>query len=744
MSIEYTIDIQLTEMGFPNIFHPQEASVAETPPNATPYNDSPNHSSSQISVPTKHSQQPAAEVKETCTSETQQTKTSLKALDLAQGTQTETKNALPAQSKAIKKAELTVEQLEEDGSDDSDVSYEEEEVEEEEDFYKDEESSANVGNYQCSVCNLQFPSMFKLQDHMNLHTGARPYSCAECGKRFSQVYNYRVHLRTHAQAKLDQPKCRVCLKHFANEIDLKFHLSANHFEDTFYECDRCKRVFTSLQACEHHVQYSCTRKFNCEKCDRYFSTEKTLKRHLSSFKCYSNLKCTECPKVFTKKNALLKHSFSHLGLLPYTCVRCRCHFRLAKLYLQHKCKPQSIHCVACLREFLSEEDFQQHKKDTGCWGNQEPKGDEIRCLECGQRFDTNEELKKHAGAHQRILKCAECGKGFRSALLLMSHMGGHAGQSPCLCQSCGVGFPHQQNYDSHLKTCGQAPQYTKAPKKHQSTKRTEQEKLSANLAMQKSTLNPANGLDKSTSQASPGVTTGEPAKSSLSPGLTIGGPVNNSASPILNTVKPVNSPASPDLTDEGSTCTDTAKGFWKLSLDKPPPAGVNLVLFLPVCQTETSSLMLPCAPHMLPVSEMQVQTPPLSSGLSTIGGAQMHTAPGTSFKQETNLEPLDLSKKLTPSKLALNDTPLLSVKKEPEEVEMSGEVKSSHDSNMHVQATPLKMDHMALSLGKANASSGQKKHINDEFKSASADPGLQQSVSLQHIDGTPQKKIKLN
>uniref|UniRef100_A0A8C2XNR3 Si:ch211-79k12.2 n=1 Tax=Cyclopterus lumpus TaxID=8103 RepID=A0A8C2XNR3_CYCLU len=99
-----------------------------------------------------------------------------------------------------------------------------------------------------------------------------------------------------------------------------------------------------------------------------------------------------------------------------------------------------------------------HKKDTGCWGNQEPKGDEIRCLECGQRFDTSEELKKHAGAHQRVLKCAECGKGFRSALLLMSHMGGHAGNSPCLCQSCGLGFPHQQNYDSHLKTCGQTSQ----------------------------------------------------------------------------------------------------------------------------------------------------------------------------------------------------------------------------------------------------------------------------------------------
>ncbi|KAM6909690.1 zinc finger autosomal protein [Xenentodon cancila] len=313
---------------------------------------------------------------------------------------------------------------------------------------------------------------------MNLHTGMRPYCCAECGKRFCQIYNYRIHLRTHAKSKVERHWCRICLTGFGSQECLKLHLEKVHLEDVFYECDLCKRVFTSLEACQSHVQiHKCMVNIMCETCGRNFPSEKSLVRHRKK-RCNLSFKCTDCAKIFTKKNALLKHSFSHLGLLPYTCIRCHCHFRLAKLYRQHKCEPQRIHCVACLREFLSQEDFQRHKKDTGCWGNQGPnqKTGEIRCLECGERFHTPEELKKHAGAHQRILKCAECGKGFRSALLLMSHMGGHAGKSPCLCQSCGLGFPHQQNYDSHLKTCGQTPPSTSIPKKRQTLKSSQPEK----------------------------------------------------------------------------------------------------------------------------------------------------------------------------------------------------------------------------------------------------------------------------
>lgn len=731
MSIEYTLDIQLTEMGFPDLVHPQEASVAETPPNSSPSN---NNNNSWL-----------AEENKAQSSETEEARSTV---DLTQDTGTGAKNATAARSKAINKAGVTTES----SSDDSDVSYMEDEIDDEDDFCVEEEEEDNEeeGNFPCNVCNLLCSSMFKLQDHMNLHRGARPYYCAECGKRFSQIRNYRNHLRSHARAKTRQPKCRICLRRFVNETDLKYHLSMNHFEDKFFECDRCKRVFTCLKACEHHIEFSCMQKVMCERCGRYFPKEKLLKRHLESKMCYSSLKCTECPQIFAKKNDLLKHSFSHLGLLPYTCVRCRCHFRLARLYLRHKCKPQSIHCVACLREFLNDHDFQQHKKDTGCWGNQDSKGDEIRCLECGQRFDNKDDLKKHAGAHQRVLKCAECGKGFRSALLLMSHMGGHAGQSPCLCQSCGLGFPHQQNYDMHLKTCGQTPQPTKPSKKHKSTKRSEQKNASSKSTPLDSGISSSiSGTEVTTpslslnSSASAGLMTSQPMmseasssvaevktvapvhtlqnKSASDPCHTSSVPSNSSASLELETVAQDNSLTKPNQEAQN----DPTEGCWKLSLDKPPPPGVNLLLFLPITQNHNSNVILPCAvPQVLSVPETQVQASPLSNGL--VDELQVSNVSGATCKQDMDPLPLDLSKKSS-LECFPNTAPIPFIKSEAEEMEVSAPIKSSEEKNKIVQAPD-----------KQNSSLGQNEHVDNSIYS-----GLQSSKSPLITDDIAPKTIKM-
>ncbi|XP_033983982.1 zinc finger protein 878 [Trematomus bernacchii] len=609
MSIEYTIDIQLTELGYSDILQPETTSDGETPSQSPP------------SLSTTHLQRldHPADLPQLITDQPDTREKDVEGGNTTQNHSTE------------------MQQHGEDDSDDSDV-YEEEEVdedyEEEDDDDDDEEELNNEsglsGEYSCSVCDLQLSSKFKLQDHMNLHTGARPYCCAECGKRFCQKKSYRVHLRTHAQAKVDVLQCRVCLKGFPSPKDLKVHLSRTHFENEFYECDLCKRVFTSLKACQNHVMlHKSKQDVVCEVCGRNFNSPKSLARHQRTT-CHHNFKCTDCTKTFTKKNALLKHSFSHLGLLPYTCVRCHCHFRLAKLYRQHKCEPERLHCVACLREFPSQEAFKQHKKDTGCWGNQEPKGDEIRCLECGQRFDTSEELKKHAGAHQRVLKCAECGKGFRSALLLMSHMGGHAGKSPCLCQSCGVGFPHQHNYDSHLKTCGKTPQPASAPKKR-----------------------PAS---KSSSSDSKKVVT----KPETMPTVVL----NNPAEPVKHS----GSPGPLTGVSGGSVPSD---GLWKLTLDKQPPPGVNLVVFLPVCASQTPGLNLPSASSpTLPVLALQGQPQealPHTSGVPLNGHLNLDN--GINPECEA---PLDLSKKCNSYKSAPSNISLLP-KSEPGEWDTTGE-----------------------------------------------------------------------
>lgn len=54
MSIEYTIDIQLTELGFPDILQPEEALVRQTPCRSTSSDGSISPSHSPTSLPTKH------------------------------------------------------------------------------------------------------------------------------------------------------------------------------------------------------------------------------------------------------------------------------------------------------------------------------------------------------------------------------------------------------------------------------------------------------------------------------------------------------------------------------------------------------------------------------------------------------------------------------------------------------------------------------------------------------------------
>ncbi|KAI5620579.1 zinc finger protein 628 [Silurus asotus] len=310
--------------------------------------------------------------------------------------------------------------------------------------------------HRCQVCSLTFSTTFLLHEHLHVHNGVRLYQCAECGKRFCHQTNYRKHLRSHSQASANQ--CIICTSKFPNQEELQNHLDTNHFEDKFFQCDLCKRIFTGMAECKKHVQTHKrpAKRYPCPKCERSFRHRSSMLYHLKRHK-KGVFVCTDCGLAFSTKAVLLRHSFHHLGLLPYTCIRCKRHFRLSSQYMKHECKPEQSQCVACLGIFKSKEDFLKHKKDTGCWGHQtalNTKTNDIRCMECGQVFNSSEELKKHAGTHQRVMRCSECGMGFRSSIMLMSHMGGHAANRPCLCQECGQGFCHQQAYDSHLKTCG--------------------------------------------------------------------------------------------------------------------------------------------------------------------------------------------------------------------------------------------------------------------------------------------------
>ncbi|XP_062848344.1 zinc finger protein 37 [Trichomycterus rosablanca] len=546
------------------------------------------------------------------------------------------------------------EEEEEDGSDEDGDHYDLTDDEEENDNLSSDTSGSE--EHQCPVCSLTFSTTFLLQEHLHIHNGVRRYSCAECGKQFCHSKNYRNHLRSHD--KVDTVKCIICTAPFATQADLQLHLDTNHLEDQFYQCDFCKRIFTSMEECQKHVRTHTRhpKGYPCPKCERSFRHRSSMLYHLKRHK-KATLVCKDCGMAFSKKVGLLRHSFSHLGLPPFTCVRCKQHFRLGSQFRKHECKAEQLQCVACLVTFQSKEDFEKHKKDTGCWGHQTAPSDvatDIRCMECGQVFESSEELKKHAGTHQRVMRCSECGMGFRSSFMLMSHMGGHAAQRPVLCKECGLGFCHQQGYDSHLKTCGLVNP--------------------AEAAMKKSKPKVVSTSEKK------GIPTVPSHKSKVVEPSTVEVPKTNSIHPVIPVGSQIKTPDPP----------------LNVTLNKDPISPVSLVMFMPVPLTPSSE------------SIPDAKNPVLAPHATELSVASTSSAPNTELPQDNASS--SSSKILIPLSTE-NDT-----KKRWTVLDLptSGPVSKTYTVYTVKKENEITVAAKLLSVGKVNAENAQKNVLSSQ------------------------------
>ncbi|CAH8463902.1 unnamed protein product [Heterobilharzia americana] len=117
----------------------------------------------------------------------------------------------------------------------------------------------------CTFCDMSFVKPSRLEAHLRIHTGERPYTCG-CGK----AYTRKQHLTRHV------PKC---VKSVFSEDDLPRQESVGKVKK--YSCPQCsagpfqkKRMVWAHMAIVHRE-----RKHVCDKCDRAFPTISKLKRH---------------------------------------------------------------------------------------------------------------------------------------------------------------------------------------------------------------------------------------------------------------------------------------------------------------------------------------------------------------------------------------------------------------------------------------------------------------------------------
>lgn len=91
--------------------------------------------------------------------------------------------------------------------------------------------------YFCSSRNL-------LEEHINTHTGVRPYVCENCGKDFASKYTYKAHVKTH-EIRPRPYECSQCNKTFLSQQNLNQH-ERTHNGVKEYICHQCGMICLSM------------------------------------------------------------------------------------------------------------------------------------------------------------------------------------------------------------------------------------------------------------------------------------------------------------------------------------------------------------------------------------------------------------------------------------------------------------------------------------------------------------------
>ncbi|XP_064651993.1 zinc finger protein 91-like [Lineus longissimus] len=344
------------------------------------------------------------------------------------------------------------------------------------------EKSRPATSFACRKCSDMFSSQSDLMQHIvDNHTMA--YVCNDCGQRFKTSTLLYKHRR----------KISKETKMLDSSILIPVSLTTVDVQETknIYECGICFKQLSSHHSIRRHIQSMhepkrkapiVTYQYNCQVCNKSFSTVSNLNRHMVTHSGDKPFACEHCEKRFTQATHYKRHVVTTHGTggsQHFICMHPGCGRKYAydhdlKSHMSQVHGNQKFPCPVCGKRFNTEYNVRRHQSvHELARGDKQEVQLNFKCEGCAWRFKTEKALKRHMMSHKKFgdptYNCDACDLPYFTASGLERHLRAvHDGQtpsvsgdpvSPCstldgrphLCKGCGKRFRYIHQLKRHEK-----------------------------------------------------------------------------------------------------------------------------------------------------------------------------------------------------------------------------------------------------------------------------------------------------